>query len=199
MNEESNRYYLVTMPCDSCGQPNSIIGHSNSSDQLCAFCSFPIKINSIKKINGFVYILSNKLMPGILKIGFTERRVEDRVQELNKSTGVPSDFDIEVYFPTDSPSENEARVHKLLSEFRIKNKEFFKISLDQALRIMSKVFVFSPVVFNENVSVPKRVRWLQCKTCDWIWEINYDTTPDPSCPKCGWHLSKRLSSPTTKY
>jgi Zn finger protein HypA/HybF involved in hydrogenase expression len=195
MDEKKYQNYLITILCASCGQPNSIIEPSIMNQELCAFCSFPLKSQKSKLIKGFVYILSNDLMPGLLKIGFTERGVEDRVNELSKSTGVPSYFNIEAYFPTDHPAESEAIIHKLLSGFRIENKEFFKISIDQAIRLISQEFEHTPVIFNKNILLPKKIRWLQCKTCDTVWEISYDTKPDPKCPKCGWHLSKRLNRP----
>ena len=42
---------------------------------------------------GYVYLLTNEAMPGYVKIGFTERTVEERIEELSKPTGVPMPFD----------------------------------------------------------------------------------------------------------
>ena len=63
---------------------------------------------------GFVYILSNASMPGLLKIGYTTRTVQQRVQELNRPTAVPTPFEIEAYFRSDGPEAHERRVHQAL-------------------------------------------------------------------------------------
>jgi hypothetical protein len=41
-------------------------------------------------VTGFVYVLANPAFPGLLKIGFTNRSVDDRMKELNSSTSVPA-------------------------------------------------------------------------------------------------------------
>lgn len=46
---------------------------------------------------GFIYILSNKSMPGIYKVGITTNSVRQRATELS-STGVPTEFSIEKIF-----------------------------------------------------------------------------------------------------
>ena len=48
---------------------------------------------------GFIYILSNPTMPGILKIGCTAGTVLKRAAELNIPTGVPQQYKIERTFP----------------------------------------------------------------------------------------------------
>ena len=49
----------------------------------------------MKKPIGRVYVLSNKAMPGLVKIGYTYGAVESRVSELSSATGVPIAFQIE--------------------------------------------------------------------------------------------------------
>jgi hypothetical protein len=44
--------------------------------------------------SGFVYILSSREMPDILKIGVTERSVESRTREINSATGVLIPFGV---------------------------------------------------------------------------------------------------------
>jgi len=43
---------------------------------------------------GFIYVLSNEAMPGIVKVGITEKLAEDRAKKLH-GTGVPLAFDVE--------------------------------------------------------------------------------------------------------
>jgi hypothetical protein len=64
---------------------------------------------------GFIYVLSNPSMPGILKIGVTEGQVEKRMKELSTPTGIPTPFKCELYFPVyEVPRIAERRLHKHL-------------------------------------------------------------------------------------
>lgn len=84
---------------------------------------------------GFVYILSNPSMPGIFKIGSTERSVKERVAELSATTGVPTPFHVEHYILTEDPKALEHSLHEELSEFRVNgNREFFRIEIDELKR-----------------------------------------------------------------
>ncbi|NDA71341.1 MAG: GIY-YIG nuclease family protein [Betaproteobacteria bacterium] len=91
--------------------------------------------NRYSNTAGFVYILSNPSMPGILKIGSTERTVKERVAELSATTGVPTPFRVEHYILTEDPKGLEQSLHEELSEFRVNgNREFFKVSVDELLK-----------------------------------------------------------------
>jgi hypothetical protein len=82
---------------------------------------------------GFLYVLSNPSMPGILKIGITSGLVEKRVAELSRPTSVPEPFKVECYFPIyENLKSAESKVHRMLDEFRTSsNREFFRVPLDQ--------------------------------------------------------------------
>lgn len=74
---------------------------------------------------GYVYILKNQSMPGLLKIGRTARSVEQRAHELWQ-TGVPTPFEVvdEVFSP--DCHELERELHDEFDEFRVsKSREFF--------------------------------------------------------------------------
>lgn len=82
---------------------------------------------------GYVYILSNPTMPGIVKIGKTMRAPEVRLKELNSATGVAMPFRIEAVIETNNPSITERIIHQNLSNNRInKRREFFKVSIKEA-------------------------------------------------------------------
>jgi T5orf172 domain len=81
---------------------------------------------------GFVYVLSNESMPGIVKVGKTTLLTEDRAKALF-STGVPPPFDIEYRAMTSLPTDVERRSHNLLAPWRLRgNREFFKVTPEQA-------------------------------------------------------------------
>ncbi len=92
------------------------------------------------RTEGWVYVLSNEYMPGIYKVGMTTTSPENRAKELSSATGVPDKFRIEASFYSDSPAENEAFIHKHLSNFRInESREFFKCDLEDITEICTEV------------------------------------------------------------
>jgi hypothetical protein len=100
--------------------------------------------------NAYIYILSNQSMPNLLKIGFTKRSVEERVDELNAATGVPVPFTIEAYFQSEYPETHEERIHNALHKYRIEYKEFFNIELDIALTVIEVALGRPPCYLNEK-------------------------------------------------
>lgn len=93
----------------------------------------------MKPAVGRVYVLSNKSMPGLLKIGYTMNTVEGRVKELSSATGVPSEFLIEYQVECRDAAGVEALVHESLNNLRHNNsREFFSISLADAVNEIRK-------------------------------------------------------------
>lgn len=82
-------------------------------------------------MSGIIYVLSHKAIPDLLKIGFTTRSIEERVQELS-STGVPGKYTVELYFQTDDAAQFEMLLHRILREFRYE-KEFFKVDIQTVI------------------------------------------------------------------
>ena len=72
-------------------------------------------------------------MPGLLKIGYTETSLDQRLSQL-RHTAVPAHFAIEAAFRVDAPKSCERAIHEVLREFRDSpEREFFKINLKMAL------------------------------------------------------------------
>ncbi len=79
-----------------------------------------------------VYILINEAMPGIIKIGWTDKNVEERMKELDK-TSTPVPFTCYFAKRVEDPTFVESKLHEAFDEFRIRdNREFFRMSPDQA-------------------------------------------------------------------
>ena len=79
-----------------------------------------------------VYILTNEAMPGIIKIGWTDKNVEERIKELDK-TSTPVPFTCYFAKRVEDPTFVESKLHEAFDEFRIRdNREFFRMSPDQA-------------------------------------------------------------------
>lgn len=71
-------------------------------------------------------------MPGLYKIGFTTRAIEERIQEANQpNTWIPTPFVYEFYKFVANPQQKEMTLHKLLATDRVNpNREFFRVELD---------------------------------------------------------------------
>ncbi len=86
---------------------------------------------------GFVYVLTNPAMPGLVKIGMTDNNdVSVRVGQLYTS-GVPFPFTVEFAGRVATPSEVESAFHIAFAPHRINSKrEFFRIEPVQAIAIL---------------------------------------------------------------
>src|SRR5260370_476878 len=74
-------------------------------------------------MRGYLYVLSNRAMPGLLKIGYTTRTLDERIRELS-STGVPTKFELEFYCIVDNVHLFESAIHHKLQQCRFQ-KQFF--------------------------------------------------------------------------
>jgi hypothetical protein len=84
---------------------------------------------------GWVYILTNRAMPGLVKIGCTRRSPEDRVRELSSATGVPAPFEVAWAWPVSDWKAVEALTHNRLGVCRPNpDREFFSCSVRRARR-----------------------------------------------------------------
>jgi T5orf172 domain-containing protein len=83
----------------------------------------------------YIYIASNKHMPGLLKIGFS-RSPTERLLSLH-TTGVPTPFDLVALFPVARGRACETAIHGALSQFRPDSRrEFFAVSLSLAMELV---------------------------------------------------------------
>ena len=86
-----------------------------------------------------IYILTNKAMPGLIKIGKTEQAIEKRLLALY-TTGVPVPF--ECYYAAEVKKSLgcEKRLHRAFSPFRLHdNREFFEIEPNNVIEILEMV------------------------------------------------------------
>jgi len=86
--------------------------------------------------NGYVYVLVNPSMEGLIKVGKTTREPKERAVELSKATGVPTPFFVayEEYF--NNCTKAEEFVHTYLGQkgYRLApNREFFEVPTKEAI------------------------------------------------------------------
>lgn len=92
--------------------------------------------------SGYIYILINPTLNGLVKIGKTSKTSEERAKELSSATGVPTQFMVayDEFFEDIDIAEN--RVHEVLKNMGhhvFPNKEFFDIPLKKAIETIEKV------------------------------------------------------------
>ncbi len=74
---------------------------------------------------GYVYVLSNPAMPGLMKIGRSGNGGKSRASSIYQ-TGVPSPFKLEFEMYVSNCVETEALIHERLDSKRYnKKREFF--------------------------------------------------------------------------
>ncbi|MBH0228839.1 GIY-YIG nuclease family protein [Halobacillus yeomjeoni] len=88
---------------------------------------------------GYIYVLMNPSMEGVVKIGKTTREPEERMKEL-QSTGVPTPFSLvyKEWFADCNYAENA--LHEILSESRLSNnREFFDLPVHEVIPIIQNL------------------------------------------------------------
>ncbi len=93
--------------------------------------------------SGFVYILSNPSMPGLIKIGYTNGSVYERAAQLN-TTGVPFPYVIEYSQRVINAGKVEKELHNKFRQHRLsKNREFFELPAHEAISELMSYPVFT--------------------------------------------------------
>src|SRR5204862_7860699 len=94
---------------------------------------------TIAKGDNASYILSNRGMKEVLKIGLSTRPVQERIAELSSASGVPTRFELEAFFVSNDPEADEQEIHSALAVYRVKGKEFFDVTVSKALRVVESI------------------------------------------------------------
>lgn len=141
---------------------------------------------------GYIYVLSNRSMPGIFKVGFTRDDIEKRAVEL-QTTGVPEPFQVEYVVNCQQPAAIEATTHRALGKFRISSKrEFFRVSLLTVVETISKNIKQTDLVLQTPfpfLSFAKEVNPMEQ-----FDELQSGSAANPKsagrllCKYCGWEL-----------
>lgn len=86
-----------------------------------------------------MYVVSNPAMPGLVKIGMTEREdYGERLAELY-GTGVPFPFHCELAYLVDDPRDVEGSLHEEFADARVNpDREFFKVDIEEVRRILKR-------------------------------------------------------------
>jgi hypothetical protein len=88
----------------------------------------------------YVYVLVNRSMPGMVKIGMTTATPTKRANDINKATGIPTPWVPVWWFRCFASRILEQRVHQHLGEYRVNsNREMFSVDSVTAQRIIEEL------------------------------------------------------------
>ena len=91
---------------------------------------------------GQIYVLSTRDQPDILKIGYTERSVWERVKEINASTGVLVPYGVRAVWAVESARIAEKEIHQMFDEYRVRaDREFFRIPYSVAFKKINDLII----------------------------------------------------------
>lgn len=100
--------------------------------------------------HGFVYVLGNKAMPGIYKIGMTDRSPSSRCDELSSATAIPYPFNVLAFVPTDDALVLEQGLHEHFDRARCSpRREFFSLNFSNIISDIGEMFA-SPFVTSDG-------------------------------------------------
>ena len=106
-------------------------------------------------MKGWVYVLSNESLDGLVKIGFSTKDPQSRAKELSGDTGVPTPFIVEYEMLVEDPHSCEQRAHDLLDDKRVnQRREFFHCSVNDAIE-SAKQCVDSEIIFEKFRDEPE--------------------------------------------
>jgi hypothetical protein len=107
------------------------------------------------KIKGWVYVISNRAMPGIIKVGYSTKDPALRAQELSH-TGSPHPYSVQYETLVWDPYSLEQRVHKMLYS-KLEGKEWFRCTIEEAIAAIraayTDCFIFENYVGVEQQSL----------------------------------------------
>jgi hypothetical protein len=98
------------------------------------------------KIRGWVYVITNKAMPGLVKVGYSTKDPVLRAGELG-GTGIPYAYEVAFDALVEQPRDVEQLVHANLTHLR-EGKEWFRCDISTAVFEIRKC---ASVILNESV------------------------------------------------
>ena len=89
-------------------------------------------------MRGHVYVLTNPSMPGLVKIGRTKNRPQERANDLF-TTGVPTPFVVHCSVYTKDCIGLESKAHKTFASHRVSGRrEFFQIDPEAVCEMLKE-------------------------------------------------------------
>lgn len=134
------------------------------------------------QVAGWIYALRSASLPGLLKIGHTTYRPDDRVLQYNTLVGIVdglATFEVAWGERVKDSADVEGRIHHALVSRRIRmDREFFRVNLEElwevAERIVGRVVSRDPwtrpLTYWQEAQERKRVKFRVPEFYDWLVE-----------------------------
>jgi hypothetical protein len=117
-----------------------LLGRAGALESLRSFLESRSGQQTVGPGIGYVYILSTRTSPQLLKIGYTERTVEQRIKEINSATGVAEPYGVRAVWTVQNAPEVERAVHDALAQYRVRpDREFFELPYGVAFRAIKEI------------------------------------------------------------
>ena len=120
---------------------------------------------------GWVYVIANDAMPGILKVGYTTKDSFRRAKQLGGS-GVPHVFQVMYEAYVEYPRTVEQATHEMLMSKR-EGKEWFRCSKEEAIAAIRACAGYRPSAFGIQGSTAKDTVLCERHYVDWGKEFRY--------------------------
>lgn len=108
-------------------------------------------------MKGWVYVISNRSMPGLVKVGYSTKDPDLRAEELNH-TGAPHPYVVDYEVLVENPYQLEQRTHRTLAQYS-EAKEWFRCGVEEAIAAIRGVA--ADQIINETFKRANRARALQ--------------------------------------
>jgi hypothetical protein len=143
-------------------------------------------------MRGWVYIITNKSMPDLVKIGYSMKDPRLRAKEF-ENTGMPSTYTVEYDVLVNNPRDLEQNLHNILLNF-CEGKEWFRIKVTDAVDIIRKTVgnnIKLETIHNNSInnsininstSINNVILCSDC--CNYIRVDNTNKSPYIKCDKC---------------
>ena len=93
-----------------------------------------------KYYEGFIYILNNPSLEGIVKIGATTKDPNDKCRELSSNPSIPTPFNIVYYLSSMNPFKVVGIVYEILDKYTVdKSRDFFKVDVAQTVNLIEDI------------------------------------------------------------
>jgi len=150
-----------------------------------------------KDKTGFIYVLTNSAMPGLVKIGMTQNDPEERARQLSQGTGTPASFAVYAVFPVVDAIKAERQVHGAFDDMRTnKKREFFNITPEDAVKLMETA-LHSETDFQRLAREKQAKRIL--KTCEILEKNRKDILTKRRDPSKLPYLKKLMAEADEKF
>jgi hypothetical protein len=106
------------------------------------------------KIRGWIYIITNNAMPGLVKIGYSTKDPCLRAKELD-CTGTPHSYEVIYDALLWEPREVEQKVHVILRNKR-EGKEWFRCSIEDSIKAIRLASIDQQIIETGEQQFPVR-------------------------------------------